>query len=129
MENIKIGDLFEGSNGLFIVENVYIENNKFWIELFHIESGQHCHHVTYEHFSYLLSLKKVNWDYIRQATQEEYEDIRLECNRIADDNMIGGFSRINFIDYSNYIIKLVEEFPQLVFKLQSFGLSIDKKEE
>lgn len=126
MENIKIGDLFEGSNGLFIITNTYLEKNKFFISVLHIESGQE-HHLDYNYFSKLL-LKKVNWDYIRQATQEEYEDIRLECNRIADDDMIGGFSRINFIDYSNYIIKLVEEFPQLVFKLQNFGLSIDKRE-
>lgn len=126
MENIKIGDKFMGSNGLFLVTDIYLKNNKYWIVTLHLESGQESH-TDYNHFT-RLTLTKVNWDYIKEATQEDYEDIKAECRRIINDDMIGGFGRINFVDYSKYIIELVREFPQLIFKLECFGLNIDKRE-
>ena len=40
--------------------------------------------------------------------------------------MATGFSKINFKDYSPIIEDLKNKYPQLQFKIESFGISIDK---
>ena len=65
--------------------------------------------------------------FIREATEEDYESVRKECLRMVSDDMIGGFGRINFVDYKPVLDKLREEFPQLTFTQECFGLNIDKK--
>ena len=66
--------------------------------------------------------------FIREATQEDYEEVRVECQRIMSDDMLSAFSRINFVDYRKYLDKLREEFPELEFVQEDYGLAVDKKE-
>ena len=127
LENIKIGDKFMGRNGVFIVQDIYIKNNKYWVQAIHLESGQE-NHCDYNYFC-RLELTKLDYQYIREATEEDYQDVKDACVKMLNDDMMGGFGRINFVDYSNIIIKLVKEFPKLVFRLEGFGLNVDKREE
>ena len=127
LENIKIGDKFMGRNGVFIVQDIYIKKNKYWVQAIHLESGQETH-CDYDYFC-RLELAKLDYQYIREATEEDYQDVKDACVKMLNDDMMGAFGRINFVDYSNIIIKLVKEFPKLVFRLESFGLNVDKREE
>ena len=128
IKSIKIGDKFKGKNGIFLVTDIYVAKNKYWVEVVHLDSGNLVH-TDYDYFSQMLVLEKLDWQYNKDATDEDYQDIRKECIRMLEDNMIGGFGRINFIDYSKYIKQLLEEFPTLIFKIESFGLNVDKKEQ
>ena len=67
--------------------------------------------------------------FIREATQEDYEEVRKTCKGMIEDTNFAGFSRVNFIDYSNYLDKLEKEFPNFIFKQRDIGLSVDKKEK
>ena len=67
--------------------------------------------------------------FIREATEEDYQEVRQKCIEAMNNDMLGGFGRINFIDYSKYLDKLEKEFKDLIFKQETFGLNVDKKEK
>ena len=127
LENIKIGDKFKGVNGVFLVTDIYVAKNKYWVEVVHLDSGYLCH-TEYDYFTKMLVLEKLDWHYNREATDEDYQDIRNGCNKMLKDKLLAGIGCMNFVDYSKYIKQLLEEFPTLIFKIECFGLNVDKKE-
>ena len=64
MEEIKIGDILKGSNGHFIVDNIYLEKMRFWVQTTHLESGTK-NHTDYKTFQ-CLELEKCDKKYLLQ---------------------------------------------------------------
>ena len=62
IKSIKIGDNFRGKNGVFVIQDIYIKNNKFWVETVHLESGAKTH-TQYDTFIRLelTKMSKKDW--------------------------------------------------------------------
>lgn len=43
IKSISIGDKFKGVNGFFVVTDIYVAKNKFWVQTVHLESGTQTH--------------------------------------------------------------------------------------
>ena len=63
------------------------------------------------------------------ATNENYKELCINCQKFLEDKMAVAFSKINFVNYTKYLEQLEMRFPQLSFKQCSYGIQIDKKEE
>lgn len=74
-------------------------------------------------------MRRIRAVFIREAIQEDYEDVKKSCLKMRQDDNMCGFSRVNFIDYTPILGTLREEFPELEFIQKSYGLTVDKKEE
>lgn len=61
-----------------------------------------------------------------ELEEKDIEQIYIDLERFIENDMATGFSKINFKDYSPIIEKLKNKYPQLQFKIESFGISIDK---
>ena len=65
--------------------------------------------------------------FIREATQEDYEEVRHRCQEMISDEHFGGFSKVNFVDYNNYLDKLKTEFPKFIIEQVNYGIRINKE--
>ena len=61
-----------------------------------------------------------------ELEENDIKQIYIDIDRFLENDMATGFSKINFKDYSPIIEKLKYKYPQLQFKIESFGISIDK---
>lgn len=64
IKSISIGDKFKGVNGVFIVIDIYIKKNKFWVETVHLESGAKTH-TQYDTFVRLELTKMTKKDWLK----------------------------------------------------------------
>lgn len=62
-----------------------------------------------------------------ELEEKDIEQIYIDLKRFLENDLSVGFSKINFKDYSPIIQELKDKYPTLNFKLESFGISIDKK--
>ena len=63
----------------------------------------------------------------KQLTQEEEARLYLDLLRLQDDENMGGFSRIDFVDYEPAIKRVRKVFPQFVYEITDFGVQIEKR--
>ena len=61
-----------------------------------------------------------------ELEEKDIEQLYIDLERFIENDMATGFSKINFKDYSPIIEDLKNKYPQLQFKIESFGISIDK---
>lgn len=62
-----------------------------------------------------------------KATKEQFEALCKNCENAIGNELIGGFSEINFVDYTEFLETLKNKYPELKFTQQSYGISIDKR--
>ena len=80
MEEIKIGDVFKGSNGHFIVDNIYLEKMRFWVQTTHLESGTQ-NHTDYNTFKH-LELEKCDKKYLLRLELMDLLEKNINLERI-----------------------------------------------
>lgn len=80
LENIKIGDVFAGSNGHFVVDNIYISKMQWWVETTHLESGTKTH-TNYNTFI-RCKLKKCDKKYLLRLELAELLEKNVDLDRI-----------------------------------------------
>ena len=61
-----------------------------------------------------------------ELEEQDIKQLYIDLERFIENDMATGFSKINFKDYSPIIEDLKNKYPQLQFKIESFGISIDK---
>ena len=62
-----------------------------------------------------------------EATEEQFEQLCKDCERILKSNEISTFSQIIFVDFSKYLNTFEKKFPKLNFKLTTYGITITRK--
>ena len=80
IDNIKIGDVFAGSNGHFLIDNIYLEKMQYWIATTHLESGAKTH-TNYNTFI-KLKLKKCDKKYLLRLELAELLEKNVNLDRI-----------------------------------------------
>ena len=61
-----------------------------------------------------------------ELEEQDLQQLYIDLERFIENDMATGFSKINFKNYSPIIEELKNKYPQLQFKIESFGISIDK---
>lgn len=73
IKSISIGDKFKGRNGVFLVIDIYIKKNKFWVETVHLESGAKTH-TQYDTFVRLELEKMTKKDWLKYQLDTLFKD-------------------------------------------------------
>lgn len=61
-----------------------------------------------------------------KLTEEDIKQLHTEIERLLENDLVVGSDKINFKDYSPIINDLKKQYPQLIFQVKDFGLSIRK---
>ena len=61
-----------------------------------------------------------------ELEEQDIKQLYIDLERFIENDIATSFSKINFKDYSPIIEELKNKYPQLQFKIESFGISIDK---
>ena len=61
-----------------------------------------------------------------KLTEEDIKQLHIEIERFLENDLAVGSDKINFKDYSPIINDLKKQYPQLIFQVKDFGLSIRK---
>lgn len=62
-----------------------------------------------------------------KATQKDYEELKADIDKVKD-GIWGGFTKMNFIDYSQYLQKIKEIFKGNFIKIEQMktGIRVSK---
>ena len=64
---------------------------------------------------------------MKKPTDRQLMFFKRACRKLQEDYLMSSFIKMNFIDYSDYIVELIDEFPKLVFELKDYGIRVSKK--